>query len=362
MVASRTSPTGDLARYPAMCPDWESNWRPFGLQAGTRSTEPHQPGLESYFLKPSLKMPAFWLDGQSIYLSVSVAVFEFAISLFFLVPTCYRSPLISPPPEAMGPGGRASLPVHPAPQAHPPSLGQVSRLRPPAAHLRGEGRWGQPGVCLGWPCGLGLPRPAFSTVSPAPQPAPTSAPGWQVCGLVFSGLFGPRLFTTLSLRPPHASLQLAGRDTSRPWQQALSSWEQLCPPGSRSERGGVRDVWRLVVLEPWEGDLGAFSVPAPGSLALPGLMRPGRGWRESFFLERCGAWFCEAQRERIMGASEEAPTPPEPGGRGLRGQGLLVTHREPPCGQAWEEGWGCRAWVSPSQQVEGGGRKLLLAM
>ena len=27
-----------------MCPDWESNWRPFGSQAGTQSTEPHQPG------------------------------------------------------------------------------------------------------------------------------------------------------------------------------------------------------------------------------------------------------------------------------------------------------------------------------
>ena len=24
--------TGDLARNPGMCPDWESNWRPFGLQ------------------------------------------------------------------------------------------------------------------------------------------------------------------------------------------------------------------------------------------------------------------------------------------------------------------------------------------
>ena len=24
--------------------DWEQHWRPFGLQAGTQSTEPHQPG------------------------------------------------------------------------------------------------------------------------------------------------------------------------------------------------------------------------------------------------------------------------------------------------------------------------------
>ena len=37
-------PTGDLAHNPGMCPDWELNQRPFGLQAGTQPTEPHQPG------------------------------------------------------------------------------------------------------------------------------------------------------------------------------------------------------------------------------------------------------------------------------------------------------------------------------
>ena len=39
-------PTGDLARNPHMCPDQETNQRPFGSQAGTQSTEPHQPGPE----------------------------------------------------------------------------------------------------------------------------------------------------------------------------------------------------------------------------------------------------------------------------------------------------------------------------
>ena len=48
--ASRTPPTGGLARNPSMCPDQELNWWPFGLQAGTQSTEPHQPGLEHTFL------------------------------------------------------------------------------------------------------------------------------------------------------------------------------------------------------------------------------------------------------------------------------------------------------------------------
>ena len=43
VVVSRAPATGDLARNPGMCPDWESNWRPLGLQVGTQSTEPHQP-------------------------------------------------------------------------------------------------------------------------------------------------------------------------------------------------------------------------------------------------------------------------------------------------------------------------------
>ena len=51
VVASHTSPTGDLAHNPGMCPDWESNQWPFGSQAGAQSTEPHQPGLEKIFEK-----------------------------------------------------------------------------------------------------------------------------------------------------------------------------------------------------------------------------------------------------------------------------------------------------------------------
>ena len=44
MVASLTPPTGNLACNSGMCPDQESNPPPFGSQAGTQSTEPHQPG------------------------------------------------------------------------------------------------------------------------------------------------------------------------------------------------------------------------------------------------------------------------------------------------------------------------------
>ena len=32
VVASHAPTTGDLARKPGMCPDWESSWRPSGSQ------------------------------------------------------------------------------------------------------------------------------------------------------------------------------------------------------------------------------------------------------------------------------------------------------------------------------------------
>ena len=42
------APTGDLARNPGMCPDWEFNQWLFGSQAGAQSTQPHQPGTNVY--------------------------------------------------------------------------------------------------------------------------------------------------------------------------------------------------------------------------------------------------------------------------------------------------------------------------
>ena len=44
MFASHAPRTGDLVCNPGMCPNWELNWGPFGLQARTQSTEPHQQG------------------------------------------------------------------------------------------------------------------------------------------------------------------------------------------------------------------------------------------------------------------------------------------------------------------------------
>ena len=40
---------GDLVCNLGFCPDWESNQRPFGSQAGTQSTDAHQPGVICHF-------------------------------------------------------------------------------------------------------------------------------------------------------------------------------------------------------------------------------------------------------------------------------------------------------------------------
>ena len=53
LVSSHTPPTGNLAYNPGLCPDWELNQRPFGSQASTQSTEPHQPGLDLPVSEPA---------------------------------------------------------------------------------------------------------------------------------------------------------------------------------------------------------------------------------------------------------------------------------------------------------------------
>ena len=71
VVASRTPPTGDLACNPNMCPDWEWNRQPFGLQASTQSTEPHLPGRIFSLLHHQLD-PLFLLYFQPSPLPVNV--------------------------------------------------------------------------------------------------------------------------------------------------------------------------------------------------------------------------------------------------------------------------------------------------
>ena len=50
------TPTGDLTRNPGLGPDGESNQRPFGSQASTQSTEPHQPWLIFKLKKKTLQI------------------------------------------------------------------------------------------------------------------------------------------------------------------------------------------------------------------------------------------------------------------------------------------------------------------
>ena len=49
VAASCVPPTWGWVCNPHMCPDWESNQRPFALQSSTQSTEQHQPGLNTFF-------------------------------------------------------------------------------------------------------------------------------------------------------------------------------------------------------------------------------------------------------------------------------------------------------------------------
>ena len=84
-VAFHMPPTGDP--NPGMCPDWESNQQPFGLQAGTQSTEPHQPGL----FKRCLIFTSYCTDWHSVSWNLSVALKiwkEYTQrTAFFLVPS-----------------------------------------------------------------------------------------------------------------------------------------------------------------------------------------------------------------------------------------------------------------------------------
>ena len=52
VVASHMASTGDLAHNPGMCPDWESNQRPYGSHTDAQPTEPHlqkEPLAHKYF-------------------------------------------------------------------------------------------------------------------------------------------------------------------------------------------------------------------------------------------------------------------------------------------------------------------------
>ena len=59
MIAPHAPPTGDLASNPGLGPDWEWNRQPFGLQASTQFTEPHQPGLSLVIFRRVNSVPVY---------------------------------------------------------------------------------------------------------------------------------------------------------------------------------------------------------------------------------------------------------------------------------------------------------------
>ena len=66
VIASCTAPTRNLAHNTGICPIQESNWQPIRLQAGTQSTEPHQPGLIFSILTMNTMFLTFIRDIMSI--------------------------------------------------------------------------------------------------------------------------------------------------------------------------------------------------------------------------------------------------------------------------------------------------------
>ena len=56
VVASHTPPTGDLTCNPGVCPDWESNQRPFGSQPTLHPLSHTRQGLQHVFFNGSKQL------------------------------------------------------------------------------------------------------------------------------------------------------------------------------------------------------------------------------------------------------------------------------------------------------------------
>ena len=123
-VDSHTPPT---RAWPVtqVCPDWESNQRSFGSQAGTQSTEPHQLGQKRHFgcshFKPKIPLwliSTAWLSNSTILPKLTTYMYKNIKLLIMLLSSilstdsahCYIiSYGLSTPP---GMFFSSSLPIH----------------------------------------------------------------------------------------------------------------------------------------------------------------------------------------------------------------------------------------------------------
>ena len=92
IAAPRVPPIGFLGCNTGLSPDWQSNQRNFGLQAGTQSTEPQQPGLFLPMHKVRVKI-LFYSETKTHIHYLFGNFFS-----FFLRGKCERSP---PLPQIM---------------------------------------------------------------------------------------------------------------------------------------------------------------------------------------------------------------------------------------------------------------------
>ena len=96
VVASHAPPPEDLDCNPGMCPNWESNQRPFGSEAVTQCTEPHQLG-KFFFFSCYPKLLCYIMSFQIIfekgisYSSFQSPLFKKNITVFSILYSLYCS-------------------------------------------------------------------------------------------------------------------------------------------------------------------------------------------------------------------------------------------------------------------------------
>ena len=96
LADSCTPPSWDPACNPGMWPDWELDWRPFHLQAGTQPTEPHQPGLITYllidivhYMEIKLETPNYTVGSNTWGINYMYSFWEKIFQEFGIVQTCF---------------------------------------------------------------------------------------------------------------------------------------------------------------------------------------------------------------------------------------------------------------------------------